>query len=206
MATDSADDAPRPSDRPRRRDAAATRTAILDSAVRAFSRHGYDGVGVREIAADAGCSAMLVNRYFGSKEGLFEEAVHAAFAPRTVIPESDAPLARSLARRLVERTDPDAETLSPFLLLLRSAANPRAAAIMARAIERHPQRALRDQLDGEHLDQRAMLADALIAGVWLMRAVLDVAGSDDDADSLAPYIERMLAPVLGEDATAAPRD
>ncbi|MFG3094272.1 hypothetical protein [Streptomyces sp. NPDC048202] len=51
-----------------------------------------------------------------------------------------------------------------------------------------------------------MLADALIAGVWLMRAVLGVAGSDDDADSLAPYIERMLGPVLGGDTTGMPRD
>src|SRR5215831_13533227 len=60
---------------PRRRDAAATRTAILASARRAFADLGYDGAGVRGIAAGAGVTAMLVNRYFGSKEKLFAEVV-----------------------------------------------------------------------------------------------------------------------------------
>src|SRR5262245_24637290 len=58
---------------PRRRNAAATRAAILASARAAFVRSGYDGAGVREIAAGAGVTAMLVNRYFGSKERLFAE-------------------------------------------------------------------------------------------------------------------------------------
>ena len=68
-------------DSPRPRNAAATREAILDSAIRNFARAGYDGVGVREIAGDAGVTAMLVNRYFGSKEQLFIEAVEVSFAP-----------------------------------------------------------------------------------------------------------------------------
>ena len=38
-------------------------------------RAGYDGAGVREIAEGAGVTAMLVNRYFGSKEQLFAEVV-----------------------------------------------------------------------------------------------------------------------------------
>ena len=57
----------------RRRNAEATRAAILASARACFTRAGYDGAGVREIAAGAGVSAMLVNRYFGSKEKLFAE-------------------------------------------------------------------------------------------------------------------------------------
>ncbi|HEV7965751.1 MAG TPA: helix-turn-helix domain-containing protein, partial [Actinoplanes sp.] len=57
----------------RPRNAAATRAAILASARRNFARAGYDGVGVREIAGGAGVTAMLVNRYFGSKEQLFAE-------------------------------------------------------------------------------------------------------------------------------------
>src|ERR1700754_1767178 len=59
----------------RRRNAAATRAAILTSAREAFARAGYDGAGVREIAKGAGVTAMLVNRYFGSKERLFAEVV-----------------------------------------------------------------------------------------------------------------------------------
>ena len=43
----------------RRRDAAATREAILEAATRRFATQGYGGAGVREIAADAGVTAAL---------------------------------------------------------------------------------------------------------------------------------------------------
>ena len=52
--------------KPHRRGSVATRRAILDSARTAFVGSGYDGAGVREIAAGAGVTAMMVNRYFGS--------------------------------------------------------------------------------------------------------------------------------------------
>jgi AcrR family transcriptional regulator len=57
---------PRTSTKPRLRNAATTRDAILLSALRAFADRGYDGVGLREIAQGAGVTAMLVNHYFGS--------------------------------------------------------------------------------------------------------------------------------------------
>ena len=42
----------------RPRNAAATREAILESAIRNFARAGYDGVGVREIARDTAVSLI----------------------------------------------------------------------------------------------------------------------------------------------------
>ncbi|WIY03275.1 helix-turn-helix domain-containing protein [Amycolatopsis mongoliensis] len=107
-----------------------TREAILESALGAFTRSGYDGVGVREIAQAAGVTALLVNRYFGSKEGLFAEVVEAAMAERTVLTDDPATLAADIAAALVRRTAPDAGRLDPFLLMLRSAPNPRAAEIL----------------------------------------------------------------------------
>src|SRR3712207_5428010 len=70
---------------PRGRNASATRQAILESALTAFAQSGYDHVGVREIAQGAGVTAMLVNRYFGSKEQLFAEAVDGTFANRGIL-------------------------------------------------------------------------------------------------------------------------
>lgn len=52
-----------------------TRLAILEAAQEAFSVRGYRDTGVRDITARAGVSTALVNRYFGSKEMLFEEAL-----------------------------------------------------------------------------------------------------------------------------------
>ncbi|MEU8384778.1 TetR family transcriptional regulator [Streptosporangium sp. NPDC048865] len=163
---------PAPAPGGRRRDAAATRQAILDAAVAAFTRYGYDGVGVRDIAQSAGVTAMLINRYFGSKERLFAEAVDVAFAPRTVTAGTGAELAGETARALVARTAPEAEELGPFLLMLRSAANPRAAQIMREAIARHVGRHLGEELSGDAAGIRAELMLAVQAGVWLMRSVL----------------------------------
>src|ERR1700742_4117196 len=92
---------------PRRRNAANTREAILISARRAFSEHGYDGAGVREIAAGAGVTAMLVNRYFGSKENLYAEAVAATMENPIILSDTNlrAPdRAQAMARALVAIT------------------------------------------------------------------------------------------------------
>src|SRR5215475_2626379 len=91
--------------RVRRRNAAATRDAILQSARRAFARAGYDGAGLREIAAGAGVTAMLVNRYFGSKEQLFAEVLVAVMREPTLLARDnlEAPdTAKRFARGLVE--------------------------------------------------------------------------------------------------------
>src|SRR5215467_6545676 len=116
----------------RRRDAAATRSAILASARKAFARAGYDGVGVREIAAGAGVTAMLVNRYFGSKEKLFAEvAADTMKDPVILAPENLAApdLSAALARALVQITAPGATPLDGFLILLHSASSSKAAKI-----------------------------------------------------------------------------
>lgn len=52
-----------------------TRDAILAAARTAFAARGLSGATIRGIAADAGVDPALVAHYFGSKRGLFVEAV-----------------------------------------------------------------------------------------------------------------------------------
>src|ERR1700688_2819705 len=66
---------------PRRRNAEATRAAILEAAKAQFARSGYDLTSLRDIAADAGADVALIKRYFGGKESLFTEALKASFRP-----------------------------------------------------------------------------------------------------------------------------
>ncbi|MFG3254894.1 TetR/AcrR family transcriptional regulator [Streptomyces sp. NPDC048172] len=54
--------------------AARKRTAIIDAAREQFLRHGF-GVGVDQIAAQAGVSKVTVYNHFGGKEDLFTEVV-----------------------------------------------------------------------------------------------------------------------------------
>ncbi|GHJ46982.1 TetR family transcriptional regulator [Catellatospora sp. TT07R-123] len=189
----------------RRRHAGNTRQAILDAAVTAFTRHGYTGVGVREIAANAGVTAMLVNRYFGSKEGLFAEVVDVSFAQPTVVPQDARDLAAETAEALVARTAPDTDELGPFALMLRSAADPRAAEIIQAAVEKHVGARFTDALQGPHPQERAELGLALIAGTWLMRRIIGTpALRDADPAALTAHLTRMLAAVTEPPATPSP--
>lgn len=62
-----------------------TRTQILDSARRAFSRNGFRQTTVRSIASDADVDPALIHHYFGSKEQLFTAAIALPLDPRIVL-------------------------------------------------------------------------------------------------------------------------
>jgi AcrR family transcriptional regulator len=51
---------------------ADTRDLILDAAEDLFSKHGFYGVTIREVAREAGVDTALVHYYFGAKRGLFD--------------------------------------------------------------------------------------------------------------------------------------
>lgn len=60
--------------RPRRQleDSADRRDLILDAAEALFCVHGFHGVTVRQVGAEAGVDPALLNYYFNSKRGLFD--------------------------------------------------------------------------------------------------------------------------------------
>jgi AcrR family transcriptional regulator len=187
-------------DQPRRpRNAEATREAILHSALAAFSRHGYDGIGVREIAQTAGVTAVLVNRYFGSKEELFAAAVELAFADNSMFAGEPTTLAKRLTAAVMTKTETHVEPNDPVLLLLRSAPNPRAAEILRESIARQFARPLRASLRGPKASERAAIILALIAGVLLMRKVIRIKGLTDATPSmLSTLLETLFQLVVGE--------
>jgi AcrR family transcriptional regulator len=55
-----------------------TREALLKAAERLFSSRGYAGVGIREIAEQAGANLASIKYHFGSKHDLYLEAVRRA--------------------------------------------------------------------------------------------------------------------------------
>ena len=181
---------------PRRRNAAATRAAILASARRAFAKSGYDGAGVREIAAGAGVTAMLVNRYFGSKEKLFAEVCTDTMRDPVILSAAnlaaeDFPAA--FAKALVQVTAPGATPLDGFLVLLHSASSPRAAEIGREWLGRGHQTTLEQMIGGPLSRERAAVALALVAGLQVMRQMMEIktlAGADP-AD-----LEAVLTPVI----------
>ena len=184
----------------RPRNADATRAAILTSARRAFAAHGYDGAGVREIAAGAGVTAMLVNRYFGSKSKLFAKAVATTMAEPIILADENLhgpERAAQMARALVAITTPGETPLEGFQILLRSAASEGAARIGRAEIDKRYQKLLAQSLRGPRAAERAALVFALVAGVQFMRQSLELpALTKATPASLTALLTRLLEELL----------
>ncbi|MFD8814488.1 TetR/AcrR family transcriptional regulator [Streptomyces sp. NPDC059627] len=126
----------RAADGPRRRDAAATRRALLLAARARFTRLGYDRTTLRDVAADAGVNLALIKRYFGSKEGLFKAAL--ASTPRFLggegeFPRDRAALAEALSRQLAAGAWAEFGE-HPVLMLLRDSGDEQVAELRRRAL------------------------------------------------------------------------
>jgi AcrR family transcriptional regulator len=184
----------------RARNAAATRQAILASARRAFARAGYDGAGVREIAGGAGVTAMLVNRYFGSKERLFAEVVADTMATPDILSEENlrsSHRAEQMAATLVDITAAGAAPLDGFLIMLKSASSERAAEIAREQIEEHYHKVLTAALTGKAAPQRAAVALALVAGVQVMRQMIALSAlAEADRADLAPILTPLFTQLI----------
>jgi AcrR family transcriptional regulator len=51
------------------------KSRIIDVAVELFSRNGFEGTSMRDLATAAGVNIAMINYYFGTKEKLFEAIV-----------------------------------------------------------------------------------------------------------------------------------
>jgi AcrR family transcriptional regulator len=68
-----------PAARRRQARATATRTALLDAALREFAAHGFEGASTRAIATAAGTHQPQINYHFESKDELWKAAVDHLF-------------------------------------------------------------------------------------------------------------------------------
>ncbi|MCW5718947.1 MAG: TetR family transcriptional regulator [Bauldia sp.] len=151
---------------PRRRDAEATKAAILEAARHAFAHGSYDQVGLRNIAARARVDVALVGRYFGSKEDLFEAAITAGKPPP---PPTDLPARAEfgvwLARRVLSLDDSDPTRL---LVLHHAVGNAGAAAVVRKMVMERFIRPVGAFIGGPDGELRASLIYSLLAGFGMM--------------------------------------
>jgi AcrR family transcriptional regulator len=87
---------------PRRRDAAATRAALLVAARELFDAHGFRGTTVRMIGERAGVDQALIARYFGGKAELYQAVLADAGAQPEVAPDDAPPPQRRTTREVVD--------------------------------------------------------------------------------------------------------
>ena len=146
-----------------------TRAAILAAARDCFCETGYDGTGLRAIAARANANVALIQRYYGSKQGLFL----AAILPRLDIGLLlDGPMdefgfrVAAIMRMKVERG------FDPMVALLRALATPSLAPSLATVLSRQVIAPLAARLEGDDPDLRASLILAQLAGYEMLLRTL----------------------------------
>lgn len=187
-----------PTTTPRRRDAAATRAALLAAAQVLMAQHGVAGTSTRDVATLAGVNQALVYRYFGSKEKLFAEAANSSVsAPDDLI--VNTPLAE-LPRVLLEHIFAMAELhKSGDLSTLVTAANDEAVReVIKLRIETAFSAQLARRLEGPDAELRAELLASIVVGVGFLRLKIGTkAMTTADHETLIAYVDKMAAPLLG---------
>ncbi|WP_137812786.1 TetR/AcrR family transcriptional regulator [Gandjariella thermophila] len=154
---------------PRRRDAAATREALLTAARELFATRGFDRTTVRDIAAAAGVNQALLFRYFGSKEELLGAAL--AGRGRALLEESSAERLLADLLRQMFAEEPRAAGGSLLMLALSGPQPGAAAEILSREVSDPYARALASLTDAEDAELRAELVLAWVLGLALSRVV-----------------------------------
>jgi len=181
-----------------------TREAILDAARSLFSEVGYRRATLRAVGAMAGVDPRLVLHYFGSKRGLFTEAVRLPFDAGAIVESvfgaegSGRPASRSLIGErvawallgILEETD----TRGSVLAILRAATSePEAAEIIRGVLTRDVLTPLAARIGSDRPELRASFLGAAVVGLAMARYVVAI---EPLASASPEQVVRALAPVI----------
>ncbi|MXO64497.1 TetR/AcrR family transcriptional regulator [Altericroceibacterium endophyticum] len=186
----------------RKRNAAATRQAILDAARRSFAAKSYEHAGLRDIACEAGVDVALIGRYFGNKEKLFREVLrpdeHEEQMLLGKVPQDELPAYFASLVMDMEHETSNAQ-VDRLLIILRSASSPHTRTIVSEAIEETIIQPIAGRLDGEDARLRAGMALSILMGSGILRKVMGhkaISEVQDEAiqKGLTDILEKALWP------------
>jgi hypothetical protein len=184
----------------RRRNAEASRAAILEAAREVFTERGYARGTIREIAHRAGVTHGLVMRHFGSKERLIIEALPGPRVLASVVPGDLATLPERIAESFVQQTE-SADGEHAAVALIRSAASGEEVVMpLYAAMQDEITETFRQAL-GPGSEVYAVLLSSLFIGVTFGRhvartGVLAELTRDELRGYLVPAIRALLAPPI----------
>jgi AcrR family transcriptional regulator len=185
---------------PARRDAEATRAAILKAARYLLARHAHADITLKAVAERAGVSPPLILKYFGNKDALFARVMSFADDAEALL---DAPLdtlGRHMVRHvLVSQTRLGADPLLRivFAPLHGAQGDTLRANFRTQVTDR-----LTARLTGPDAGLRAELAVAALLGLGVMHGIargtrLRGAALEEVVDRYAPSVQAHLTPDEG---------
>jgi AcrR family transcriptional regulator len=182
----------------RKRDASATRAALLASATARFANEAYDRVSLRSIASDAGVDVSLVSRYFGSKEDLFTAVLSACAPPDDMFEGDPRDFGERIARMLIDEPLDD-DKFRIFLVMLQSYSHAIASEVIRVSGEERFYGPFARWLGGKNAVERVRTAAALVKGVMIDRRISDDFGmSTQERARFRKHLARVLQVAVDE--------
>ncbi|MDE0589980.1 TetR family transcriptional regulator [Halocynthiibacter sp. C4] len=182
----------------RKRNADATREDILTAAQKLFTAKGFDGAGMREIAAEAGINVALINRYYGSKHGLYKAVVATVNADEFFgndMSTFGAHMATVLMGHPLKK-----EGFDPTLAMLRSASSEESVSVITEALSDLFVKVLADKLREEgyaNCGEKAALLLSTILGFDMTRRIFRIDGLGlDHSDTATPLLATSLQAII----------
>ncbi|WP_435228040.1 TetR family transcriptional regulator [Streptomyces sp. Tue6028] len=180
-----------------RRDAEATKAAILRAARHLLARHAHGDITLKAVAERAGVSAPLILKYFGNKDALFARVMSFESDAEALL---DAPLpnlGRHMVRHLLE-----GQTLrgaDPVLRIVFAPLHGEQGDILRANFRTQVSERLAGRLTGPDAGLRAELAVATLLGLGVMYGIargthLRAAEIEDIVDRYAPAVQDQLTP------------
>ncbi|PXY29339.1 TetR/AcrR family transcriptional regulator [Prauserella sp. PE36] len=171
------------------------RGAILRAARKAFARQPYAAVTLRDIAAEAGVSASLIVKHFGSKEGLFDTVADFTGAADALLAVPNAELGRHLVLTLVRYRREQGSDLLVRVVFAAGSGDERA--LLRERFRQQVTDRIATRLEGPDAGLRAELVVAHLLGLGAVLAVdreglAATVNPERVADHYAPGLQALI--------------
>ncbi|QTD96337.1 TetR family transcriptional regulator [Streptomyces cyanogenus] len=188
---------PGPAPAPVRRDAEATKAAILKAARHLLARHAHADITLKAVAERAGVSPPLILKYFGNKDALFARVMSFDTDADDLL---DAPLddlGRHMVRHVV--SSQRERGADPLLRIAFAPLHGDHGEVLRANFRTQVTERLAARLTGPDAGLRAELAVAALVGLGVMYGIArgpHLRGTDADAlaDRYGPAVQTQLTP------------
>ncbi|MFE5140514.1 TetR family transcriptional regulator [Streptomyces fagopyri] len=180
-----------------RRDAEATKAAILRAARHLMARHAHTDITLKTVAERAGVSAPLILKYFGNKDTLFARVMSFETDAAALL---DAPLedlgAHMVRHLLVGQTERGAD---PILRIVFAPLQGEQGDTLRANFRTQVSEQLAVRLDGPDAGLRAELAVGTLLGLGVMYGIargsrLRATAIEDIVERYGPTVQALLTP------------
>jgi AcrR family transcriptional regulator len=182
---------------PVRRDAEATKAAILRSARYLLARHAHADITLKAVAERAGVSPPLILKYFGNKDALFARVMSFEADAEALLDAPLEELGRHMVRHvLLSQTERGAD---PLLRIAFAPLHGEQGDILRANFRAQVTDRLADRLTGPDPGLRAELAVGTLLGLGVMYGIargahLRASTVDEIVDRYAPVVQAQLMP------------